>query len=194
MKHTPRLSAFATAVTASCALPIVLTIGATLVSAQEPSKRHVDVTVTDPRGRFVTGLERERFEVIENGVRRAVSDFSDGRSPISLAIVSGEPLPAIGTLGPEDELIQTPSLANALRQLAASKNSRKAIVTTAATDLQAIPSGIQTFQTDPANLLKAVIELRNQYRLEFESAAPSGTVEVVLNPPTGLPRLEVNWK
>jgi hypothetical protein len=192
--YTPRLSAFAAAVTVACALPIVLTVGALRVSAQDSSKRHVDVTVTDPRGRFVTGLERERFEVIENGVRRAVSDFSDGGSPISVAIVSQEPLPAIGTLGPEDELIQTRSLANALRQLAASKNSRKAIVTTAATDLQTIPSDIQTLRTDPANLLKAMIELRNQYRLEFESAAPSGNVEVVLNPPIGLPRLEVNWK
>lgn len=192
--HTPRFSAFATAVALSCALPIVLTVGALRVSAQNLSKRHVDVTVTEPQGRLVAGLERERFEVLENGVRRAITDFSDGGSPISLAIVSAAPLPSIGTLGPEDELIQTPSLAAALRRLNASKNLRKAILTTAAIDLQAIPSGVQALQIDPANLTKAVTELRNQYRLEFDSAASSSSVEVVLNPPAGLPRLELNWK
>lgn len=173
---------------------IVLTAGASCVSAQVPSKRHVDVTVTDPQGRFVTGLEQRHFEVIENDVRRAIADFSDGGSPIALAVVSEAPLSAAGVLGPEDELIQTPSLSSALRQLAASKNSRKAILMAATTDVQTIPSGIQILQANPANLAKAVIELRSQYRLEFESSTPSAGVEVVLNQPRGLPPLKLNWK
>jgi len=192
--RTPRFAAFATAVIASATLPIVLTVGAPRVSAQISSKRHVDVTVTDPLHRFVTGLGQEHFELVENGVRRAITGFSSVDSPISLAIVSEEPLPGVGPLGPEDELIQTRSLSNALRQLSASKNSRKALVITTTTDIQAIPGGIQTLQIDRANVLKAVVEVRNQYRLEFESSSPSASVEVVLKPPRGLPPLQPNWK
>ncbi len=178
----------------SATIPIVLTIGASRASAQVSSKRHVDVTVTDPSHRFVTGLEQEHFELVENGVRRPITDFSGVDSPISLAIVCEEPLPAIGTLGPEDELIQTRSLSNALRQLSASKNSRKALVITTTTDTQAIPGDIQTFQINRANVPKVVVELRNQYRLEFETSSPSASVEVVLKTPRGLPPLQPNWK
>ncbi len=192
--RTRPFATFATAAIVSATLPIVLTIGASRVSAQVSSKRHIDVTVTDPLHRFVTGLEQEHFELVENGARRAITDFSGVDSPISLAIVCEEPLPAIGRLGPEDELIQTRSLFNALRQLSASKNSRKALVITTTTDTQAIPADIQTFQTDRANVLKVVVELRNQYRLEFESSSPSASVEVVLKPPRGLPPLQPNWK
>jgi hypothetical protein len=191
--RTPRFAAFATAVIVSATLPIVLIVSASRVSGQVSSKRHVEVTVTDPLHRFVTGLEQEHFELVENGIRRAITDFSGVDSPISLAIVCEEPLPAVGTLGPEDELIQTPSLSNALRQLSASKNSRKALVVTTTTETQAIPGGIQTLQINRANLLKAVVELRNQYRLEFESSSPSASVEVVLKPPRGLPPLQPNF-
>jgi len=182
------------AVIVSATLPIVLTVGASRVSAQVSSKRHVDVTVTDPSGRFVTGLQQEHFELVENGVRRAITDFSGVDSPISLAIVGEEPVPVVGALGPEDELIQTPSLANALRQLSASKNSRKALVITTTTGAQWIPGGIQILQANRASVVKAVLELRTQYRLEFESSSPSTGVEVVLKPPRGLPPLQPNWK
>jgi hypothetical protein len=192
--RTPRFAAFATAVIVSATLPIVLTVGASRVSAQVLSKRHVDVTVTDPLHRFVTGLKQEHFELVENGVRRAITDFSSVDSPISLAIVCEEPLPVAGTLSPEDELIQTRSLSDALRQLSASKNSRKAIVIATTTDTQAIPGGIQTFQLNRADVPKAIVELRSQYRLEFESSSPSASVEVVLKPPRGLPPLQPNWK
>jgi hypothetical protein len=187
-----RLSVCAAIVT--CGLPLMLTVGAMRASAQASSKRRVDVTVTDPRGRFVTGLEQQSFEVVENGVRRALTDFSDVASPLSIAIVTDGPLPDVGPLGPEDELIQTPSLSNALRQLAASKNQRKVIVNLSAADASSVPSGIQVLQTDRANLVKAVVELHNQYRLEFESSSPSARFEVVLKPPAGLPHLELTWK
>jgi hypothetical protein len=192
--RTPRFAAFASAVIVSATLPIVLTVAASRVSAQVLSKRHVDVTVTDPLHRFVTGLKQEHFELVENGVRRAITDFSTVDSPISLAIVCEEQLPVAGTLRTEDELIQTRSLSDALRQLSASKNSRKAIVITTTTDSQAIPGGIQIFQLNRADVPKAIVELRSQYRLEFESSSPSAGVEVVLKPPRGLPLLQPNWK
>lgn len=179
---------------AGCGLTLMLTVGATRGSAQASSKRRVDVTVTDPRGRFVTGLEQQSFEVVENGVRRTLTDFSDVASPLSIAIVTDGPLPDVGPLGPGDELIQTPSLSSALRQLAASKNQRKVIVNLTTANSPSVPSGIQVLQTDRANLIRAVVELHNQYRLEFETSSPSARFEVVLKPPAGLPHLELTWK
>jgi hypothetical protein len=61
-------------------------------------------------------------------------------------------------------------------------------------DTQAIPAGIQTVQTNREMLPKWVVELRNQYRLEFESSTPSASVEVVLKPTAGLPELKLHWK
>jgi Ca-activated chloride channel family protein len=90
--------------------------------------RVVHVSVTDPLNRFVTGLDRENFKIVENGIRRPITGFSNVDSPISLAIVSDVPLAGVSELNrAQDELIQTQSLSAALRQLAASKNLRKAI-------------------------------------------------------------------
>ena len=170
---------------------LVLTVDA---SAQVSSKRSVDVSVTDPLHRFVTGLEPANFEVVENGARRAITAFSEAGSPISIAVVSVDPLPTIPALGPQDEVIQAPTMADALRRLAASKNTRKVIVFLAPTDTQAIPAGIQTVQTDREMLPKWAIEFRNQYRIEFESSAPSASVEVLLKQTVGLGPLKPNWK
>jgi Ca-activated chloride channel family protein len=41
----------------------------------------VNVTVTDPYGRFVTGLEQSAFEVSEDGARQEVLYFDDGPPP-----------------------------------------------------------------------------------------------------------------
>src|SRR5260370_40979305 len=76
------------AVIVSCSISLCLGVGAPNVSAQEIAKRYISVTVTDPNNRFVTGLQKEHFEVIEGGVSRAVTEFSDAGSPISIAIVS----------------------------------------------------------------------------------------------------------
>ena len=178
-----------------CVLPIMLTVGAPLASAQVSSKRSVDVSVTDPLGRFVTGIEQANFEVVENGARRAITAFSLPGSPISIAIISNEALPALPGLGPEDEVIQAPTVAEALRRLAASKNSRKVIMfLTTPADIQAIPAGIQAVQTNREMLPKWAVELRNQYRIEFESSTPSASVEVVLKPLTGIGPLKLHWK
>lgn len=163
-------------------------------SAQVSSKRYVDVSVTDPRGRFVTNLEPSNFEVVENGTRRAVTAFSEAGSPISIAVVTDEPLPALPALGAQDEVIQASSVADALRRLASSKSSRNVIMFLAPADTQAIPAGIQTVHLNRELLPKWAIELRHQYRIEFESSMPSASVEVVFKPSAGLPDLKLNWK
>jgi hypothetical protein len=61
-------------------------------------------------------------------------------------------------------------------------------------DTQAIPAGIQMVQTNREMQPKWVVELRNQYRIEFESSAPSASVEVVFKPTPGLPELKLHWK
>jgi len=47
----------------------------------------VGVSVTDPLGRLVTGLERENFRVFENGVEQEVLDFSSQDVPVSIGVI-----------------------------------------------------------------------------------------------------------
>jgi len=158
------------------------------------SVRVAHITVTDPLGRFVTGIEQERFQIVENGVPLRIIGFSDTDSPISLAIVGDKQL-ALSDVNPDDALIQTRSLLEAVRWLSASKNLRKALVLTTAPDTQqAVPPDIQIVRTGPADTMKAVIELRNEYLLRFESANNAPQLEVILKQPRGLPELRVNLK
>jgi Ca-activated chloride channel family protein len=48
---------------------------------------NVPVTVTDPGGRFVTGLEQGNFEVYEDKVKQTVQFFSDSDQPVSIGII-----------------------------------------------------------------------------------------------------------
>ena len=54
---------------------------------------------------------------------------------------------------------------------------------------QSIPGGIYAMRMEHGNVRRAVVELRNQYVLRFESAAPSAAVEVVVKAPRGWPVL-----
>ena len=174
---------------------LTLTLGAPLLQAQASSKRIVRVTVTDPVGRFVTGLEEANFEVLYNGASRPISVFSGVDSSIAIAIVSQAPLaPAARFNGPEDELIQTQSLSSAVRQLSASTSARKALIVTTGADTQAVSQDIQVLQRTPEDVARAVIELRNQYTLQVDAATPTGTIGVVLKPPRGFPPLRLSWK
>ncbi len=47
----------------------------------------INVTVTDPLNRFVTGLEKEHFRLFEDKVEQSISDFSAEDAPISIGLV-----------------------------------------------------------------------------------------------------------
>ncbi len=47
----------------------------------------VSATVRDNKGKLVTNLTRQDFEVIDHGERRAISEFRSERAPLSLAIL-----------------------------------------------------------------------------------------------------------
>jgi Ca-activated chloride channel family protein len=47
----------------------------------------VPVTVTDRNGRFLTGLDRSRFKVLEDGVPQPIASFSTEELPVSIGLV-----------------------------------------------------------------------------------------------------------
>jgi Ca-activated chloride channel homolog len=47
----------------------------------------INVTVTDPMNRFVTGLEKEHFKLFEDKVEQNVSNFSSEDAPLSIGLV-----------------------------------------------------------------------------------------------------------
>ncbi len=47
----------------------------------------VNVTVTDPYSRLVTGLDKENFKVYEDGVEQEISTFSSEDVPISIGLI-----------------------------------------------------------------------------------------------------------
>jgi hypothetical protein len=116
-------------------VPVLAALAGMLIAAAVPLQaqptRNLYVTVSDQLNRFVEGLDREHFEVVENGVGRAIIAISDAESPITIAVVSEVPLPALDpAMRPKDVFIQTRSLADALKQLLASTTPRKSLVVT----------------------------------------------------------------
>jgi len=47
----------------------------------------INVTVTDPMNRFVTGLEKEHFQLFEEKVKQEISQFSSEDAPLSIGLV-----------------------------------------------------------------------------------------------------------
>src|SRR5687768_4954254 len=47
----------------------------------------ITATVRDQDGRLVTGLPREAFEIYEDGVRQEITQFTNERVPVSLAVL-----------------------------------------------------------------------------------------------------------
>jgi Ca-activated chloride channel family protein len=47
----------------------------------------IPATITDPMNRLVTGLERQNFELFENGRRQEIRHFSSEDAPISLGVI-----------------------------------------------------------------------------------------------------------
>jgi hypothetical protein len=172
----------------------ILTGAGFFVSAQQASSnRLIHVVVTEPANRLITGLARENFEIAENGSPRPITYF-DADSPVSIAIVGLAPSDIAGLKLPQDELILTPSLPDAIRELVASKNTRKALILTAAADTQGVPDSIQVLKADEGNLPRTMIEIHNEYLLGFSSSDPSSVVDVTLREVTALPPLKVTKK
>ncbi|PYT02753.1 MAG: VWA domain-containing protein [Acidobacteria bacterium] len=48
---------------------------------------NVIISVTDPYGRFVTGLGKDHFEVFDDKVKQQIAHFTDEDAPVSLGIV-----------------------------------------------------------------------------------------------------------
>ena len=47
----------------------------------------LNVIVTDSKGRYVSGLERDKFEIYDDKVKQEIAHFSANDSPVSLGIV-----------------------------------------------------------------------------------------------------------
>ncbi len=69
--------------------PVDLRVNKTLVL--------INVTVTDPLNRFVTGLEKEHFRLFEDKVEQEISQFSCEDAPISIGLV----FDTSGSMGPK---------------------------------------------------------------------------------------------
>lgn len=174
-----------------CAVLCALLAVVSPLSAQPA--RFVYFTVTDPLNRFVTGLESEHFEVVEGAARRSVTAFSGPDSPITIAVVSDVSRQDIPTLdGANETMIQTRSLTDALRQLAASTSPRKALVISTTSENIPVPQGIQVVRTDASGISRAIIELRSQYVFQVQGVGPSSEIEIVVKQPRGLPILKTH--
>jgi hypothetical protein len=61
----------------------------TVFAQQTAAPALLQVTVTDPYGRFVTGLRQESFHVFEDGVEQPIASFTDkdGNAAVELRAV-----------------------------------------------------------------------------------------------------------
>lgn len=57
----------------------------------------INVTVTDPLNRFVTGLEKQHFRLFEDKVEQTITQFSSEDAPISIGLV----FDTSGSMGPK---------------------------------------------------------------------------------------------
>ncbi len=57
----------------------------------------INVTVTDPLNRFVTGLEKEHFRLFEDKIEQEITQFSSEDAPISIGLV----FDTSGSMGPK---------------------------------------------------------------------------------------------
>lgn len=64
-----------------------------IAAAQQPAFRagvelvSLNVTVSDPAGRFITNLDQSQFEVFEDGVRQDITFFNRSNQPIALSLL-----------------------------------------------------------------------------------------------------------
>jgi Ca-activated chloride channel family protein len=77
---------------ANAAHPVDGASDTALKTHTKPMKVDVDLvlipaTITDPMNRLVTGLERDNFELFENGKRQDIRHFSSEDAPLSLGVI-----------------------------------------------------------------------------------------------------------
>ena len=171
---------------------IALVLWVVCVCGQQPSTtRTVFVSVTDPLNRFVTGLTRSHFGVTENGVARPISSFVGVDEPMRIVVV-GSAIPDVSLEGLT--VMRASSVAEAVRQLAAASTVRKGIVVLDNVDAPVLP-GILSVRSDPAMLLKTIVQLANQYEIRFSSSDGSGPVSVTVDGRRSLPELKARvWR
>lgn len=81
--------ASAAPVTPADSRPVDIRVNKTLVL--------INVTVTDPLNRFVTGLEKEHFRLFEDKIEQEITQFSSEDAPISIGLV----FDTSGSMGPK---------------------------------------------------------------------------------------------
>jgi VWFA-related protein len=88
----------------ACSVAICISAAIARFDAQAPAGRpqtpptfraeiqlvEIDVSVTDPEGRFVRGLTRDDFEILEDGVPQAVASFSFVDLPVASARLTAD--------------------------------------------------------------------------------------------------------
>jgi Ca-activated chloride channel homolog len=79
---------------ATCGLACSLCISAGGQTVKDPQRFHssvelttVTATVTDSDGRLITGLERDAFDLFEDGERQAITQFTRERVPVALGML-----------------------------------------------------------------------------------------------------------
>jgi Ca-activated chloride channel homolog len=124
-------------------------VGSTQLSAQKPFKSGIEmvpltVTVTDPAGKYVTGLADSDFTVVEDGVQQPLSFFASDHVPLDVALV----LDTSGSMRADLPLVRSAALGlvHTLRD-----NDRGAVVEVKNT--AGIP---QPFTSDRARLEEAI--------------------------------------
>ncbi len=78
--------------TAGIAVPPGVIVDPSLKTHTKPFRKDVDlvlvpVTITDPMNRLVTGLEKENFQLTDNGKPQEIKHFSSEDAPISLGVI-----------------------------------------------------------------------------------------------------------
>ncbi|MBZ5566397.1 MAG: VWA domain-containing protein [Acidobacteriia bacterium] len=78
--------------TTPAAEPVAKVSDPALKTHTKPVRVDVDLvlipaTITDPMNRLVTGLERENFELFENGQKQEIRHFSSEDAPLSLGVI-----------------------------------------------------------------------------------------------------------
>jgi Ca-activated chloride channel homolog len=135
------------------AVTIVAFGGAAPIEAQRPAfKSGVDmvpltVTVTDPKGKYVTGLCGSDFHVYEDGVEQSLSFFASDAVPIDVALV----LDTSSSMRDDLALVRTAAI-GLVRRLRA--GDRAAIVSV--TETAGIP---QSFTSDRSLIERAINSL-----------------------------------